>query len=323
MAQQNDCSEILDLIPDYAFGLTDEATTRRIEAALPSCPEAVRQLGEYRRLQAAMRAHVPQTPPPPGIAQRLREAIQQEGSAPAPSMTIRQTPSAPQPVVMPVKRRHRSDPPLLETPPPRKAQTPPPSPPRPPAERPPATAIRESGAPPESHVPHTPRRADAPSRSEAPRRASSWLPLIAAAALIALVVTNAYWFTRMNSSSGASAGDSTPFMLSDAGNLGYARLEGMVGDYSAVIMWDVNSKTGLIYARNMPPLNADKVYQLWLLKDDVRVSGGTFTVSPDGVGSMIFTAPDPISEFNAAGITEEPMGGSDEPTSAPVCSGQL
>lgn len=328
MTQHIDCSEIIELIPDYAFGLADEETARRVEAALPSCPDAARHLADYRRAQAAMRAHVPQIAPPLSLAEKLRAAIQSETAAPVPE-AIQPPPPAPappQPIVLPVKRKHRSDPPPTApalsvrpqtppAPPPARTQTLPVTPPAPrTVERPPTTE-RPPASPPRDST-------DAPKpETESARR--SWLPLIAAVAVIALVASNLYWFQRLNGSDGQPSAEGQAFLVRDASSLKWARLEGMAGDYAAILMWDDTSKTGLVYTRGMPQPDEGKVYQLWLLNDTRRVSGGTFTVTPEGDGTLIFTVPDTISSYDAAGITEEPVGGSEEPTSAPMCSGQL
>jgi anti-sigma factor RsiW len=59
----DDCDPILELIPEYAFGLTDTEESRRLEAAIPGCPEAAAALSDYRQLQAELRASVPAVEP--------------------------------------------------------------------------------------------------------------------------------------------------------------------------------------------------------------------------------------------------------------------
>ncbi len=71
-----DCHSILELIPDYAFGLTDAAETRLVESNLARCPEAASQLADFQRLQIEMRAAVPQVEPSAALGERLMAAIQ-------------------------------------------------------------------------------------------------------------------------------------------------------------------------------------------------------------------------------------------------------
>ncbi|MBC7811833.1 MAG: hypothetical protein H7175_11835, partial [Burkholderiales bacterium] len=93
-----DCGAILELIPDYAFGLTSPDETRFVEANLTACPEALAELEDFRRIQDDMRESVPQVEPSAQFEARLFAAIRLEtNSAPAPQ-TIK-----PQPVVTPVE----------------------------------------------------------------------------------------------------------------------------------------------------------------------------------------------------------------------------
>jgi hypothetical protein len=69
------CDIILELIPEYAFGLTSIEEARLVESNLPFCPEAVIQLADYQRLQTALRDSVPQLEPPSQLAERLMTAI--------------------------------------------------------------------------------------------------------------------------------------------------------------------------------------------------------------------------------------------------------
>lgn len=70
----HDCEAIRDLIPEYAFGLTDPDETRLVEANLAACPEAAEHLADFRRLQDEMREGVPQIEPPPQLGERLMTA---------------------------------------------------------------------------------------------------------------------------------------------------------------------------------------------------------------------------------------------------------
>jgi anti-sigma-K factor RskA len=71
----HDCDTIRELIPDYAFGLTDPEETRLVESSLSRCPEAARQLADFQCLQAEMRAAVPQIEPPAQLGERLMAAV--------------------------------------------------------------------------------------------------------------------------------------------------------------------------------------------------------------------------------------------------------
>src|SRR5215207_7372118 len=70
-----DCEALLELIPEYAFGVTEAEQSRLVEASLPHCPEATALLEDYRHLQDELRAGVPQLEPSPELGTRLMAAV--------------------------------------------------------------------------------------------------------------------------------------------------------------------------------------------------------------------------------------------------------
>jgi anti-sigma-K factor RskA len=61
------------------------------------------------------------------------------------------------------------------------------------------------------------------------------------------------------------------------------------------------------------PLQAGEGYQLWLIRGDTRTNGGYFEPEPDGKCVLMVSAPMPLEEFDAFGITNEQRGGSPAP----------
>jgi anti-sigma-K factor RskA len=80
------------------------------------------------------------------------------------------------------------------------------------------------------------------------------------------------------------------------------------------IFLDQETGSGMIMHR-LPPLAEGQCYQLWFVGRDERVSGGILRTNPDGSGYTIIQAPGPVSSFDAVGVTREPAGGSQWPTS--------
>lgn len=114
-------------------------------------------------------------------------------------------------------------------------------------------------------------------------------------------------------------------MLS-AGNAYRAQLpaaEGVDPEVTAAALYDPEGNQAFIYARNFPALDVDQTYQIWLIQGETRVSGGTFNVDYYGRGIYVLWNREMIGNFDAIGITAEPAGGSDSPTSPPVVRGQL
>lgn len=95
------------------------------------------------------------------------------------------------------------------------------------------------------------------------------------------------------------------------------------GDADGTIICNPQERVGVFYAKNLPPLKSDQAYQLWLIKDGQRVSGGLLKPNPDGTATYVFAAPEPMGNYHYAGITTEPASGSAEPTGDPVVRGGL
>ena len=92
---------------------------------------------------------------------------------------------------------------------------------------------------------------------------------------------------------------------------------------SARIYLHPNSNTALLATSGLPAAEAGRVYQLWLIRDGKRTSGGTFVPDASGVATLVINAPAPLSEYQQVGITIEPVGGSPGPTGPRVLGGSL
>lgn len=83
---------------------------------------------------------------------------------------------------------------------------------------------------------------------------------------------------------------------------------------TGLIIMGEDGKFGTLVVDRLPILDEDQQYQLWLVKDGKRVSGGVFSVYEGGYQSIKIKAPDPLASYTSFGITIEPSGGSDNPT---------
>ncbi len=263
-----DCEALIQLIPEYAFGLTDDGETSLVETNLDRCPEAQALLADYRALQADLRASVPLVDPSPELGARLRAAVHAAAASES-VVTEPITPATPAP-----------EPALRVVPPQRKSR----------------------------------------------RFYAAWIT--AAAALIGLVITNAYWFSRVNGLSDridSLTASGSAFVLTDTSALHWVRLASATedGNASAFMMWNNDSQTGLLYARGFPEPAPGFGYQLWLATDAGRISGGVFEVDQTGDGALLIHIDTPIDSYTRAGITTEPVSGSAGPTSPAVVRGDL
>ncbi len=260
VASANRCDAIRELIPEYAFGLTDPEQTRFVEANLSTCADAAAELADFQRIQAEMRADVAQIEPPRALESKLMAAI----AEPAAQST---------PITTPV--------------------------------------------------------------TQARRRAIPVGWLVAAAAVIVLLLTNGYWLARVNDlnqqqaqliSQIPSNDQGHPaFVLNSTSGLRWVRLPPAeeTADTSAFMMWNAESKIGLLYAHGFPKLAVGKSYQLWLTRGETRKGVGTFIVDENGQGALLFSSEEPIDQFTWARITDEPENGSPQPTGPIVVIGKL
>lgn len=75
-----------------------------------------------------------------------------------------------------------------------------------------------------------------------------------------------------------------------------------------------NGRQATLTVTGLPELDPARQYQLWLIKDGQRISGGVFSVRADGSQTITIDAPQPVPDYAAYGITIEPAGGSPGPT---------
>lgn len=98
---------------------------------------------------------------------------------------------------------------------------------------------------------------------------------------------------------------------------------GWTAEARGMIVASRTGKEALLLAINLPPLPSSKVYQIWLLKDGQRHSGGLFHVDSTGYGQTVIIPYGSIAQFEAIQITIEPSGGSTGPTGTSVMNGDL
>ena len=76
---------------------------------------------------------------------------------------------------------------------------------------------------------------------------------------------------------------------------------------------DPASQSAVLVVTGLPPLEAGKTYQVWLIAG-APVSAGLLSVDANGQGVLIVTSTESIGSFKSLGISVEPAGGSPQPT---------
>jgi anti-sigma-K factor RskA len=92
---------------------------------------------------------------------------------------------------------------------------------------------------------------------------------------------------------------------------------------TGLLVMSVDGERGTLVVDGLTPLGEDQEYQLWLIQDGQRTSGGVFSVNRKGYGSLWVSSPQPLSTYSGFGITIEPAGGSPGPTGDKVLGSPL
>ncbi|MEQ9399064.1 MAG: anti-sigma factor [Longimicrobiales bacterium] len=171
-----------------------------------------------------------------------------------------------------------------------------------------------------------------------PGGVARWTPWLAAAALVAALGTG-YLAQRVDQQRDALAErlESVQAQLDDA-RASVAERDSLLATFlgpdvrtvalsatdqppSARIFWNTATSTIIVAAFDLPPAPEGRTYQLWgIAEGGSPVSLGTFQTAADGTALVQRTVP-AGTDFQIGAVTEEPTGGSPQPTSAPFLVG--
>lgn len=152
---------------------------------------------------------------------------------------------------------------------------------------------------------------------------------------IALILGGAWFYDRLNDispeqpatvleSDDLSSRNEALLMSSSPGaSVNMLRGTGPGESARGMLVASHTSHRALLLVVDLPPLPRGMVYQVWLIKGGLMHSAGWFTVDSTGYGQTVIIPVAPFWEFDAAGITIEPSGGSIDPTGVSVLSGEL
>lgn len=133
--------------------------------------------------------------------------------------------------------------------------------------------------------------------------------------LVVSVVSNFLWWQQSNRHEPTGATDAMQVVAL----VGTEAAPDAVG--TLVISGD--GEYGTLVVDGLPALDQAHQYQLWLIRDGQRTSGGVFSVNEEGYGALLISSEAPLSSYPSFGITIEPEGGSPGPTGHKVLGGSL
>lgn len=91
----------------------------------------------------------------------------------------------------------------------------------------------------------------------------------------------------------------------------------------ATLIVSEDGEHGALVVDGLDPLDAEHQYQVWLIENGQRASGGVFSVDDHGYGVLWLSSPKSLADYDALGVTIEPTGGSPGPTGTKVLGGDL
>ena len=156
------------------------------------------------------------------------------------------------------------------------------------------------------------------------RFSAAWLAT-AAGFVLALLLGSAWWRERGERRELATRVAEQDQLLTSllAPDVSVANLAASGRPPSARLFWDAKRLRVVVAVFNLPPAAAGRTYQLWAIaKGQAPVSVGTFNTSADGTVRTVFPAPPGVA-FDLTAVTEEPAGGSPQPTQNPFLVGPL
>ena len=152
----------------------------------------------------------------------------------------------------------------------------------------------------------------------------TWLtrPLNPAVGFIGLVLIVA--LAGLNIAQWQQNSHPAPMPTAAAGEFHLVKMTASQGDHaSGLLVISDEGNFGSLVVDGLVKLGEDQQYQLWLIKDGQRTSGGVFSVYKSGYGVIKIDSPLPLIQYQSFGVTIEPTGGSPSPTGPKVLGGNL
>lgn len=69
-----------------------------------------------------------------------------------------------------------------------------------------------------------------------------------------------------------------------------------------------------LYTTGLKPPGEKRAYELWFIAGETKTRAGVFDVTPEGEGSLIAAVPPDLGRITLAAVSDEPAGGSMQPT---------
>jgi anti-sigma-K factor RskA len=89
------------------------------------------------------------------------------------------------------------------------------------------------------------------------------------------------------------------------------------------VLVGADGRNGALVVDRLAPLGEDRQYQVWLIRDGQRTSGGVFSTDAEGYRGLRIESAESLFAYSAVSVSIEPAGGSPQPTGPRVLGGPL
>ncbi|SDM78755.1 Anti-sigma-K factor rskA [Cryobacterium flavum] len=163
-----------------------------------------------------------------------------------------------------------------------------------------------------------------PHRTATERAQARWFKrpaqfMLAAAAAVALFIGGSFFGQVLNSNQFESQQASGLAQINAADDSQRAATTTANGQ-EATLVWSNKLGISAVLVDKLPVLPSDQDYQLWYINGDGAASAGTFDSTGDGTAWRVLDGT--MHAGDQVGVTVEPNGGSDQPTTNPIVAFQ-
>ncbi len=144
------------------------------------------------------------------------------------------------------------------------------------------------------------------------RRINVWLPLLAAAAIVAIVFGAISYLNRNPAQNAYNEIVAMPDHLT-------MPIPDKDGNPIGEMVASADGTKAVIRMTRMPALQSDRTFQLWLIDDSGAHSGGLFPFTqPDSNYYVVVPLQKNVMDYKAFGVSVEPATGSQTPSTTPI-----
>lgn len=160
---------------------------------------------------------------------------------------------------------------------------------------------------------------EAPRRHKAWSARKLWKPAVAAAAAALIFVGGSLWdnpFVKNQDTRLATIEHALSVPASEIVQITMLKAESTEKEHAygvACIVDNGKSKQFVVYVFGAEETKDEEAYQVWLLREGIRTSAGTFRVNEKGVGLLTMGIESDQLTFDSIGITLEPDEKGDQP----------